>query len=108
MPCSPLQVLLVALLVTVWPARVDAAPHSDLLTEVLGRDSTEGNADLSRMLLLLKMSELMNSATGQNEVLPDLEEDLGIREEVVRQLPLTHRERKAGCRNFFWKTFTSC
>ncbi|XP_078741165.1 somatostatin-1-like [Lampetra fluviatilis] len=24
------------------------------------------------------------------------------------QLPLGNRERKAGCKNFFWKTFSSC
>uniref|UniRef100_A0A3Q2VW15 Somatostatin/Cortistatin C-terminal domain-containing protein n=2 Tax=Haplochromini TaxID=319058 RepID=A0A3Q2VW15_HAPBU len=31
------------------------------------------------------------------------------REEVTRRhLSLSQRERKAGCRNFFWKTFTSC
>uniref|UniRef100_A0A8C6SNM9 Somatostatin/Cortistatin C-terminal domain-containing protein n=1 Tax=Neogobius melanostomus TaxID=47308 RepID=A0A8C6SNM9_9GOBI len=36
-------------------------------------------------------------------------EQLGIRETVMRrQLPLTQRARPAGCRNFFWKTFTSC
>uniref|UniRef100_A0AAY5KJK0 Somatostatin/Cortistatin C-terminal domain-containing protein n=1 Tax=Esox lucius TaxID=8010 RepID=A0AAY5KJK0_ESOLU len=64
--------------------------------------------DLSRILLLKMMSDQMTTTTRRNKVLPDLEEELGIREEVVRQLPLTHRERKAGCRNFFWKTFTSC
>uniref|UniRef100_A0A8C7G0M5 Somatostatin/Cortistatin C-terminal domain-containing protein n=1 Tax=Oncorhynchus kisutch TaxID=8019 RepID=A0A8C7G0M5_ONCKI len=54
------------------------------------------------------MLDLMTTAAGENEVLPDLEEALGVRSEVVRQLPLNQRERKAGCRNFYWKTFTSC
>ncbi|XP_052315543.1 somatostatin-1-like isoform X1 [Oncorhynchus keta] len=65
------------------------------------------NRDLSH-ILLLKMLDLMATAAGGNEVLPDLEEALGVRSEVVRQLPLNQRERKAGCRNFYWKTFTSC
>ncbi|XP_052315544.1 somatostatin-1-like isoform X2 [Oncorhynchus keta] len=65
------------------------------------------NQDLSH-ILLLKMLDLMATAAGGNEVLPDLEEALGVRSEVVRQLPLNQRERKAGCRNFYWKTFTSC
>uniref|UniRef100_A0A674BF41 Somatostatin/Cortistatin C-terminal domain-containing protein n=1 Tax=Salmo trutta TaxID=8032 RepID=A0A674BF41_SALTR len=63
--------------------------------------------DLSH-ILLLKMLDLMTTAAGENEVLPDLEEALGVRSEVVRQLPLSQWERKAGCRNFYWKTFPSC
>ncbi|XP_019898927.2 somatostatin-1 [Esox lucius] len=108
MPCSQLKVLLVALSVSVLPARVSGAPYRDVLTDMLRADSTKCNEDLSRILLLKMMSDQMTTTTRRNKVLPDLEEELGIREEVVRQLPLTHRERKAGCRNFFWKTFTSC
>ncbi|XP_029530341.2 somatostatin-1 [Oncorhynchus nerka] len=108
MLCSQLQVLLVALSASVFLARVSAAPHRDMLAELLRADTTKGNEDLSRTLLLKMMSDLMSTAVGENELLPDLEEALGVREEVVRQLPLSHRERKAGCRNFFWKTFTSC
>ncbi|CAB1351678.1 unnamed protein product [Coregonus sp. 'balchen'] len=85
MLCSQLQELLVALSASVLLARVSIAPHRD---------------DLSR-ILLLKMSDLMTTAAGENEVLPDLEEALGVRSEVVRQLPLSQRELKLGCRNFF-------
>uniref|UniRef100_A0A674PCY3 Somatostatin/Cortistatin C-terminal domain-containing protein n=1 Tax=Takifugu rubripes TaxID=31033 RepID=A0A674PCY3_TAKRU len=38
-------------------------------------------------------------------------EEAGVREGEVmmrRQVPFSQRDRKAGCRNFFWKTFTSC
>uniref|UniRef100_A0A8C7SSR7 Somatostatin/Cortistatin C-terminal domain-containing protein n=1 Tax=Oncorhynchus mykiss TaxID=8022 RepID=A0A8C7SSR7_ONCMY len=69
--------------------------------------STRSLQDLSH-ILLLKMLDLMTTAAGENEVLPDLEEALWVRSEVVRQLPLNQRECKAGCQNFYWKTFTSC
>uniref|UniRef100_A0A674BE55 Somatostatin/Cortistatin C-terminal domain-containing protein n=1 Tax=Salmo trutta TaxID=8032 RepID=A0A674BE55_SALTR len=55
-------------------------------------------------ILLLKMLDLMTTAAGENEVLPDLDEAHRVRSEVVRQLPLSQRERKAGCQNLFWKT----
>lgn len=53
-------------------------------------------------------------AANQHEMLPqpqdeEAEEEVGVTEEMMRrQIPLSQRERKAGCRNFFWKTFTSC
>uniref|UniRef100_A0A3B4YGB2 Somatostatin/Cortistatin C-terminal domain-containing protein n=1 Tax=Seriola lalandi dorsalis TaxID=1841481 RepID=A0A3B4YGB2_SERLL len=65
--------------------------------------------DLAHLLLLKFVSELM--AARVDQMLPGLEEEeeVGVREEVMRRhLPLSQRERKAGCRNFFWKTFTSC
>ncbi|KAJ0006245.1 hypothetical protein NQD34_013518 [Periophthalmus magnuspinnatus] len=63
--------------------------------------------NLAQLILVQFLSELM--AMNEMDMEPRLEEQLGIRETVMRrQLPLTQRERKAGCRNFFWKTFTSC
>uniref|UniRef100_A0A3Q1CR35 Somatostatin/Cortistatin C-terminal domain-containing protein n=1 Tax=Amphiprion ocellaris TaxID=80972 RepID=A0A3Q1CR35_AMPOC len=63
--------------------------------------------DLTRMLLLKLMSELV--AARGDEMLRELEAEVGGRDEVMRRhIPLSQRERKAGCRNFFWKTFTSC
>uniref|UniRef100_A0A8C6UJR1 Somatostatin/Cortistatin C-terminal domain-containing protein n=1 Tax=Neogobius melanostomus TaxID=47308 RepID=A0A8C6UJR1_9GOBI len=56
-------------------------------------------SDLARLILVQFLSELMEMNEGDVE-------QLGIRETVMRrQLPLTQRAR---CRNFFWKTFTSC
>ncbi|XP_064185004.1 somatostatin-1A isoform X4 [Anguilla rostrata] len=105
-----LQVLLVALSASVLLAQVNGAPQRDMLAELLRTDVTEGNEDLSRMLFLKIVSDLM--MTGDNKVLPDPRprstEELRIHQDVARQLPLSQRERKAGCRNFFWKTFTSC
>uniref|UniRef100_A0A8C6TGY1 Somatostatin/Cortistatin C-terminal domain-containing protein n=1 Tax=Neogobius melanostomus TaxID=47308 RepID=A0A8C6TGY1_9GOBI len=93
------QVLLALLAFTV---KVDGAPHGDLLRGELIRDD-----DLARLILVQFLSELMEMDEG--DVDPRLVEQLGIRETVMRrQLPLTQRARPAGCRNFFWKTFTSC
>ena len=60
------------------------------------------------MLLLDYLAEMSPART--NEVLPAEEEaDVsGIKAVMRRHLALSQRERKAGCRNFFWKTFTSC
>nr|XP_020484888.1 somatostatin-1A-like [Labrus bergylta] len=100
------QVFFVVLFSSVLLLEVSAAPHSDMLTETL-REDLVNDKDLAPLLLLKLMSELM--AARGDEMLPESEEVLGVREEVMRRhLPLSHRERKAGCRNFFWKTFTSC
>uniref|UniRef100_A0A3Q3H236 Somatostatin-1A-like n=1 Tax=Labrus bergylta TaxID=56723 RepID=A0A3Q3H236_9LABR len=108
------QVFFVVLFSSVLLLEVSAAPHSDMLTETLREDLLIKRPflhvllqDLAPLLLLKLMSELM--AARGDEMLPESEEVLGVREEVMRRhLPLSHRERKAGCRNFFWKTFTSC
>ncbi|XP_060887608.1 somatostatin-1A [Labrus mixtus] len=100
------QVFFVVLFSSVLLLEVSAAPHSDMLTETL-REDLVNDKDLAPLLLLKLMSELM--AARGDKMLPEPEEMLGVREEVMRRhLPLSHRERKAGCRNFFWKTFTSC
>uniref|UniRef100_A0A3Q2Q5F7 Somatostatin/Cortistatin C-terminal domain-containing protein n=1 Tax=Fundulus heteroclitus TaxID=8078 RepID=A0A3Q2Q5F7_FUNHE len=65
--------------------------------------------DLTDLLLLRFMSELM--ASGGEELHHELEEDEfgGGRERLTRRhIRFAHRARKAGCRNFFWKSFTSC
>ncbi|XP_006627411.3 somatostatin-1 [Lepisosteus oculatus] len=105
MLCSQLQVLLVALSVSVLLARVSGVPQRDRLADLLRAEVPEGKEDLSRMLLLKIFSDLLRA---ENEIPPGSAEDAGIRSDVPRQLPLAQRERKAGCRNFFWKTFTSC
>ncbi|KAM3590889.1 uncharacterized protein V6R79_018397 [Siganus canaliculatus] len=109
MLCSQVQLLLVALFSSVLLLQVSGAPRRDLLTERLRADLAN-DQDLSHMLLLKFVYELM--AVRRDQTLPELladTEEVGVREEVMRRhLPLTQRERKAGCRNFFWKTFTSC
>ncbi|KAF1380625.1 hypothetical protein PFLUV_G00165830 [Perca fluviatilis] len=100
---SQVQVVLVALFSSVLLVQVSGAPSREMLT--LRADLIK-NKDLAHLLLLKFVSELM--AARGDEMLPELEQE-GDREELVRRhLPLSQRERKAGCRNFFWKTFTSC
>ncbi|XP_056156175.1 somatostatin-1A [Lampris incognitus] len=103
-----LQVLLAALVSSGMLVKISAAPNRDLLMEVPRADLVPDEA-LTRFLVLKFLSELL--AAGENEVLPELEEEEEEeeKEEVVqRHLPPSQRDRKAGCRNFFWKTFTSC
>ncbi|XP_044040545.1 somatostatin [Siniperca chuatsi] len=103
---SQVQVLLVALFSSVLLVQVNGAPRRDMLTETLRADLAD-NKDLAHLLLLKFVSALM--ATRGDEMLPELDdEEVGVREVMRRHLPLSQRERKAGCRNFFWKTFTSC
>ncbi|XP_034425135.1 somatostatin-2 isoform X2 [Hippoglossus hippoglossus] len=107
---SQVQVILVALLSSVL--LVSGAPRRDMQTRRPREELTNDKA-LAHLLLLQFVSELM--ATRVEQMLPKLEEEeeeegaTGGRVEVMRRhLPLSQRERKAGCRNFFWKTFTSC
>uniref|UniRef100_A0A8C7WRM6 Somatostatin/Cortistatin C-terminal domain-containing protein n=1 Tax=Oryzias sinensis TaxID=183150 RepID=A0A8C7WRM6_9TELE len=65
-------------------------------------------ADPTCLLLMKLLLELV--ALRRQEMLQELEEEeVGGRERLMkRHIRFTQRERKAGCRNFFWKTFTSC
>uniref|UniRef100_A0A3Q3WSE2 Somatostatin/Cortistatin C-terminal domain-containing protein n=1 Tax=Mola mola TaxID=94237 RepID=A0A3Q3WSE2_MOLML len=67
-------------------------------------------------LILKLLSGLLDGALDTN-MLPveaaavDLEEPLESRLEeraIYNRLSLPQRDRKAPCKNFFWKTFTSC
>ncbi|XP_059210807.1 somatostatin [Centropristis striata] len=103
---SQVQLLLVALCCSVLMVQVGGAPRRDMLTQ---RAELTHDKDLAHLLLLKLVSEVI--AARGDEMLPELEEEEeeGVREEVMRRhIPLSQRERKAGCRNFFWKTFTSC
>ncbi|KAK0139056.1 Somatostatin [Merluccius polli] len=101
MVCSQLcYVCLVVLLGSLVVVQVDGAAQAERL-----RASLETDEDLARLLLLDYLAEMVPART--NEVLLP-EEESGTREVVRRHLALSQRERKAGCRNFFWKTFTSC
>ncbi|XP_012730200.2 somatostatin-1A [Fundulus heteroclitus] len=108
MLCSLMQVLVVALCSSVLVVHVGAAPQMNELTQALQEDFMS-EKDLTDLLLLRFMSELM--ASGGEELHHELEEDEfgGGRERLTRRhIRFAHRARKAGCRNFFWKSFTSC
>nr|XP_023688282.1 somatostatin-1-like [Paramormyrops kingsleyae] len=100
-----LQVLLVTLFASVLQPMVNGAPQRDALDDMSQAEVTEDSQDLSHMLLLEILSSVMTQV--DNEVMPGMKE-LEFQRKAVRQLPLSQRERKAGCRNFFWKTYTSC
>uniref|UniRef100_A0AAY4AK47 Somatostatin/Cortistatin C-terminal domain-containing protein n=1 Tax=Denticeps clupeoides TaxID=299321 RepID=A0AAY4AK47_9TELE len=104
---SQLQALLLLLGSCALLGRTGAAPQPDALSRVarLHGICLLVLQDLSQMLRLRILTDLM--AQGDGEILPP-PDNLDVREEVARQLPFSQRERKAGCRNFFWKTFTSC
>ncbi|XP_061524655.1 somatostatin-1 [Phycodurus eques] len=97
------RVLLVLLLSAGPLARVSAGDPdaADRLAEGLGADAALDKA-LTRSLLLRLLYE---AAAARDEALPELGVGVAL---MRRHLPLSQRERKAGCRNFFWKTFTSC
>ncbi|XP_013914421.1 PREDICTED: somatostatin [Thamnophis sirtalis] len=61
--------------------------------------------------LLSEPNQPDNEALGSDDVSRGAEQD-EVRLELERSANLnpglTPRERKAGCKNFFWKTFTSC
>ncbi|TRY55507.1 hypothetical protein DNTS_014024 [Danionella cerebrum] len=103
-----IQMLVGTLWLSVLLYRVTSAPRGDLLLQIL---PSKGHAkeieldDLSHLLLLQQLSESM--APAEKEALDSI--DLNqVHNEVIRQIPVSQRERKAGCRNFYWKTFTSC
>ncbi|XP_067308104.1 somatostatin-1 [Pseudorasbora parva] len=105
---SQLQVVVVTLSVSLLLHSVSPAPRGDMLLQML-RSEVEPKEnelqDLFRWLLLKQLSESV--APEEKDALESVD-DLDVHNEVVRQIPLTHRERKTGCRNFYWKTFTSC
>ncbi|KAL0174843.1 hypothetical protein M9458_030811, partial [Cirrhinus mrigala] len=64
--------------------------------------------DIEELLSMLSMPEMEMrendvSTAGENE---ELRVELERSAESSKQLPA--RERKAGCKNFYWKGFTSC
>ncbi|XP_037627611.1 cortistatin [Sebastes umbrosus] len=108
-----LLVVLAALMGVVFSVKAAA------VLPVEDRGSIHVNRELSkeRKELILKLvSGLLDGALDTN-ALPeeagpvDLEEPLESRLEeraVYNRLSLPQRDRKAPCKNFFWKTFTSC
>uniref|UniRef100_A0A8C0IAP4 Somatostatin n=1 Tax=Bubo bubo TaxID=30461 RepID=A0A8C0IAP4_BUBBB len=75
-----------------------SSPHQELakyfLAELLSEPSQTENEALE--------SEDLSRGAEQDEVRLELERSAN------SNPALAPRERKAGCKNFFWKTFTSC
>nr|XP_060615083.1 somatostatin-2-like [Anolis sagrei ordinatus] len=101
---------LLAVLLLVWTVRASALPGEDKLSAQSSREQTK-----ARKVLILKMlAELLDGAEVGREPTPSESEDpleskLEDEASVLGRLSqLTQRDRKAPCKNFFWKTFTAC
>lgn len=111
---SRLQCAFALLSLALSISSISAAPSDVKLRQLLQRSLfTPGEKqELTRLTLAELLSEL---AHGENEALesegasPGVEgEDMRFELERSAGAMLAPRERKAGCKNFFWKTFTSC
>ncbi|XP_030633528.1 somatostatin 1, tandem duplicate 1 [Chanos chanos] len=93
---------------------VSTAPSDAKLRQLLQRSllAPAGKQELARYTLAELLSELAqaeNEAMDTDDLARGAEQD-EVRLELERAAGpvLAPRERKAGCKNFFWKTFTSC
>ncbi|XP_030008294.1 somatostatin 1, tandem duplicate 1 [Sphaeramia orbicularis] len=82
-------------------------------TPLLGSKQETSDASLAQLLLsdLLQVeNEAVEDGPSRSEPEPeDVHMDLERAAAAAAAGPLlSPRERKAGCKNFFWKTFTSC
>ncbi|KAG8581586.1 hypothetical protein GDO81_007726 [Engystomops pustulosus] len=93
---------------------ISAAPTDPRLRQFLQKSlAAAGKQELAKYFLaelLSEPSQTENEAL-ESDDLPRAEQD-EVRLELERSAnsspALAPRERKAGCKNFFWKTFTSC
>ncbi|KAK2913518.1 hypothetical protein QQF64_030729 [Cirrhinus molitorella] len=105
---SPLQVFVATLSVSLLLCSVSSAPRGDMLLQLLQSEVDPKENDLQDLTRLLLLKQLSDSVAPEEKDALESTDDLEARNEVVRQIPVSQRERKAGCRNFYWKTFTSC
>nr|XP_013795486.1 PREDICTED: somatostatin-2-like isoform X2 [Apteryx mantelli mantelli] len=85
-----------------WPLFIPQFP------QLRGGEQTRVRKDA----LLKMLAGLLEGAdAGREAASPDFEEEGKLEEEraaLGRLAQLSQRDRKAPCKNFFWKTFTSC
>uniref|UniRef100_A0A8B9BTI2 Somatostatin n=1 Tax=Anser brachyrhynchus TaxID=132585 RepID=A0A8B9BTI2_9AVES len=91
---------------------VSAAPSDPRLRQFLQKSLADGElAKYFLAELLSEPSQTENEALESEDLSRGAEQD-EVRLELERSAnsnpALAPRERKAGCKNFFWKTFTSC
>ncbi|XP_061869136.1 cortistatin [Colius striatus] len=97
---------LVSVLLLVWSVRATALPGE----ERLAIQSTREQSTVRKDAILKMLAGLLDSVdAGQELGSPDTEGKLEEERAVLGRLAqLSQRDRKAPCKNFFWKTFTSC
>ncbi|NXH84472.1 SMS2 protein, partial [Edolisoma coerulescens] len=98
---------LVSVLLLVWSVRATALPGEERL------QSTRERSTVRKDTILKMLAGLLDSVdVGREAASPDVEEEGklegGERAVLGRLAQLSQRDRKAPCKNFFWKTFTSC
>ncbi|KAM6931818.1 somatostatin 1, tandem duplicate 1 [Lycodopsis pacificus] len=118
MVSSRLRCLLLLLLsLTAFFSCSSAAQRDSKLRLLLHRTPLPGSKqDMSRAslveLLLSDLLQVENEALEEEDFAMAEGEPEDVRVDLERAVGsgplLAPRERKAGCKNFFWKTFTSC
>ncbi|XP_060690061.1 somatostatin-1-like [Hemiscyllium ocellatum] len=114
--CSRVQCALVLLSIALAVLSAGAAPtadrYRDLLQTSMAAAGPRSKAELIKYNLVQLLSELANAENEalEAEDLPGMAKQDEIRVELERSANANspQRERKAGCKNFFWKTFTAC
>ncbi|XP_043851193.1 somatostatin [Dromiciops gliroides] len=110
------QCALALLSITLAVSSVSAAPSDPRLRQFLQKSlaAAAGKQELAKYFLaelLAEPSQTENEALEPEDLSNDPEQD-EMRMELQRSAnsnpAMAPRERKAGCKNFFWKTFTSC
>ncbi|XP_057895351.1 somatostatin-2-like [Melospiza melodia melodia] len=98
---------LVSVLLLVWSVRATTLPGEERLQSIRERSTVHKDVILKMLAGLLDGVD-----AGSEAALPDGEEEegklQGERAALGRLAQLPQRDRKAPCKNFFWKTFTSC
>ncbi|NXL21121.1 SMS2 protein, partial [Setophaga kirtlandii] len=98
---------LVSVLLLVWSVRATTLPGEGRLQSTRERSTVHKDAILKMLAGLLDGGD----DVGSPAALPAVEEEGKLEEEraaLGRLAQLLQRDRKAPCKNFFWKTFTSC
>ncbi|NXB33646.1 SMS2 protein, partial [Eulacestoma nigropectus] len=97
---------LVSVLLLVWSVGATALPGEERLQSTGERSTDRQDAILKMLAGLLGGADVRREAAS-----PDVEEEGKLDEQraaLGRLAQLSQRDRKAPCKNFFWKTFTSC
>ncbi|XP_030819689.1 somatostatin-2-like [Camarhynchus parvulus] len=97
---------LVSVLLLVWSVRATTLPGEERL------QSTRERSTVRKDVILKMLAGLLDGVdAGSEAALPDMQEEGKLQEDraaLGRLAQLPQRDRKAPCKNFFWKTFTSC
>ncbi|XP_020378045.1 somatostatin-1A-like [Rhincodon typus] len=101
---SQTHLLLTLISVTLLLLRSSGTARGESLPDILQKTNPEEKEELSRVMVLKLLSELLRA---DSPALPRFERR-GLGQNQLLRRWNTPRDRKAGCKNFFWKTFTSC